>query len=119
METVDERHIKAGRPPKTIKKDIRAAVRFSRTEYFIVQTKAGKAGVKVSAYIREVAINATLKPRLNEEERQFVRQLIGISNNLNQLAKKAHQEGLLSAMQYFETFRSEIDTLLNRIRHAQ
>ncbi len=119
METVEERHIKAGRPLKTIKKDIRAAVRFSRTEYFIVQTKAAKAGIKVSAYIREVAVNATIKPRLNEEERQFVRQLIGISNNLNQLAKKAHQEGLLSALQYFEAFRDEIDKLLKRIRHAE
>ncbi len=119
METVDKRHIKAGRPPKTIKKDIRTAVRFSRTEYFIVQTKAGKAGIKVSAYIREVAVNATVKPRFSEEERQFVRQLIGISNNLNQLAKKSHQEGLLSAMQYFETFRNEIDKLLTRMRHAQ
>ncbi len=118
MENVEKRYSKAGRPLKTVKRDIRAAVRFSRTEYFIVQTKAVKAGFKVSAYIREVAINSTVKPRFSEEERQFVRQLIGISNNLNQLAKKAHQEGLLSAMQYFEMFRNEIDKLLTSIRHA-
>ncbi len=119
METVEERHIKAGRPPKTVKKDMRTAVRFSRTEYFIVQTKANEAGIKVSAYIREVAVNASVKPRLSEEERQFVRQLIGISNNINQLAKKAHQEGLFSALQYFETFRNDIDKLLTRIRHVE
>ncbi len=119
MEIVEDRHIKAGRPPKPVKKDIRTAVRFSRTEYFIVQTKADRAGTKVSAYIREVAVHATVKPRLDEEERQFVCQLIDISNNLNQLAKKAHQEGLLSALQYFETFRNEIDKLLTRIRHAE
>src|SRR3954467_10815399 len=89
METVQERHLKAGRPLKTIKRDIRTAVRFSKTEYFIVQTKAGKVGLKVSAYIREVAINTEIKPRLNEEERQFVRQLIGMSNNINQLGKES------------------------------
>lgn len=50
METVEERHIKAGRPPKPVKKDIRIAVRFSKTEYFIVQTKAGKAGISFSLY---------------------------------------------------------------------
>jgi mobilization protein NikA len=118
MESVEQKHVKAGRPLKTIKKDIRAAVRFSKTEYFIVQTKADKAGLKISAYIREVAINTEIKPRLSDEERQFVRQLIGISNNINQLAKTAHKEGLVSALQYFEIFKIAIDDFLNRFRHA-
>src|SRR5690349_15384487 len=118
METVEERHIKAGRPLKTVKKDIRAAVRFSKAEYFIVQTKAGKAGLKVSAYIREVTINATVKPRLSDEDRQIARKLAGISNNANQLAKTAHKDGMLSALQYFETFKTAVDDFLNRFRHA-
>ena len=55
-----------------IKRDIRTAVRFSKTEHFIVQTKAGKIVLKVSAYIREVTINTEVKPRLNEEVKQKV-----------------------------------------------
>ena len=117
-EIVAEKHLKAGRPLKTVKRDIRAAVRFGKTEYFIVQTKAGKAGLKVSTYIREVAINEQVKSRLSEEDRQIARKLAGFSNNINQLAKTAHKEGMLSAMQYFETLKVFIDELLNRFRNA-
>ena len=118
MESVGQKHVKAGRPLKTVKRDIRAAVRFSKTEYFIVQTKADKAGLKISAYIREVAINTEIKPRLSDEDRQIARKLAGISNNINQLAKTAHREGMFSALQYFESFRSGIDSFLNKFRHA-
>ena len=117
-EVVEEKQLKAGRPLKTVKRDIRAAVRFSKTEYFIVQTKAGKAGLKVSAYIREVAINAQVKSRLSNDDRQTARELAGFSNNINQVAKTAHKEGILSAMQYFETIKTVIDEVLNRFRHA-
>src|SRR3954470_6538493 len=113
-------HIKrAGRPVKATKKDIRAAVRFSKTEDFIVRQKAAKAGLKVSAYVRQMVLIGKLTNRLSEEERQFVRQLIGMSNNLNQLAKNSHQEGMLRTMLYFEAFRNQIDSLLKKLNHGQ
>jgi hypothetical protein len=37
MEPVKRKKREAGRPAKIIKKEIRAAVRFSKTEYFIVR----------------------------------------------------------------------------------
>lgn len=60
METVRENKKPAGRPAKGIKKDIRTAIRFSKTEYFIVRQKATKAGIKVSAYIRQIAIEGAV-----------------------------------------------------------
>lgn len=119
METVRENKKPGGRPAKSIKKDIRTAIRFSKTEYFIVRQKAAKAGIKVSGYIRQIAIAGMVTNRLSEEERQFVRQLIGMSNNLNQLAKNSHQEGMLKTMFYFESFRNQIDSLLKKLNHDQ
>jgi hypothetical protein len=116
METVRVKRKKAGRPAKTIKKEIRACVRFTRPEYFTIKEKAAKAGLKVSAYIRQVAIYATVTPRLTDEERKFVRQLIGMANNLNQLAKSCHQEGALRAMLYFEGYRASMDDILNKLK---
>jgi uncharacterized protein YmfQ (DUF2313 family) len=113
----NKKHV--GRPVKSIKKEIRAAIRFSKTEYFIIRQKATKAGIKISAYIRQSAIEGTVTNRLNEEERHFVRQLIGMSNNLNQLAKNSHIEGMLRTMFYFESFRNQIDSLLKRLNHDQ
>jgi succinylglutamate desuccinylase len=119
METVKENKKPGGRPAKSIKKDIRTAIRFSKTEYFIVRQKALKAGLKVSAYIRQIAIEGVVTNRLSEEERHFVRQLIGTSNNLNQLAKNSHQEGMLKTMFYFESFRNQIDSLLKKLNHGK
>jgi hypothetical protein len=116
METVSMKRKKAGRPAKAIKKEVRACVRFTRPEYFIIKEKAAKAGRTASAYLRQVAIYATVTTRLTEEERQFVRQLIGMANNLNQLAKSCHQEGALRAMLYFENYRRELDDILKKLR---
>lgn len=116
METVRKKKKKAGRPAKIIKREVRASVRFTKTEYFIIREKAAKAGVKVSEYIRQTAINANIKTRLSPEEREFAKQLIGMSNNINQLAKACHQEGLLQAMVYFENYRNHLDDILKKLK---
>jgi hypothetical protein len=116
MEKMIMQRKKAGRPAKAIKKETRTTVRFSKTEFFIITEKADKAGINLSDYIRQAAIQREIKPRLTDEDRHFVRQLIGMANNLNQLAKLCYQEGILRGMAYFETFRQKIDDILKRLK---
>jgi len=94
MEILREKTKKAGRPAKTIKKDIRTAVRFRKAEFFVIRQKGTRAGVKPSAFIRQKAIEGVVSNKLSEEDRHFVRQLIGMANNLNQLAKNSFREGM-------------------------
>jgi len=54
--------------------------------------------------------------RTNEEERHFYRQSSGMSENLNQLTKKAHQEGILTAVFLFEKYRDRLDESLEKLR---
>ena len=116
METENSKKRKPGRPGKIIKKEVRAAVRFTPHEYFIVQEKAAQSGRSTSAYIRQAAIQAKIIQRLTEEEVQLIRQLAGISANINQLTKLSHQEGFYNTMKYFETYRQKIDVLLNKFK---
>lgn len=116
METVNKKQKKAGRPLKVIKKEVRACVRFTKYEYFIIKEKAAQAGVNASVYIRQTAIHSKIIPRLTEEQIQFVRQLVGMSTNLNQVAKVCHREGLFEAMQYFENYRNLIDGALKKLK---
>ena len=97
-----------GGPKKAVKREIIKGVRFTKVEYFVIKQKASKAGIGITIYIREMALEGQVIARLNEEERQFVRQLVGMANNLNQLTKKAHQEGLLTAMMMFEKYRKQL-----------
>lgn len=116
MEPVRKKQKKVGRPAKAIKKEIRACVRFTRHEYFIIREKAAQAGVNASEYIRQTAIRAKINSRLTAEEIQAARQLIGMSININQVAKVCHREGLVEAMQYFEQYRNQIDQLLKKLK---
>jgi len=111
----EKRH-SGGRPRKIIKRESGTGIRFTKAEYFVIKQKAFKAGMCVTSYIREMALNGNVTARASEEERHFIRQLMGISNNLNQLAKKAHQEGLLTAIMHFEKYRNTIDELLEKLK---
>ena len=63
-----------------------------------------------------MALQGKIISRLEEEERLFVRQLIGMANNLNQLTKKGHQEGLLTAVSLFEKYKNLVGELLEKLK---
>ncbi|MGZ6539931.1 MAG: plasmid mobilization protein [Bacteroidia bacterium] len=107
---------KGGRPKKVVRREIIKGIRFTKAEYYVIKQKASKAGTKVCFYIREMALNGKIVSRLNDDERLFVRQLIGMANNLNQLTKKGHQEGLLTAVMLFEKYKNLIDELLEKLK---
>ena len=106
-----------GRPKQPVKRETVTGVRFSKVEYFLVKRKAEKAGLGITVYIREMALNGQAIERMSEEDRQIVRQFVGISNNLNQLTKKAHQEGLLTAVMLFEKYRNKFDEFLEKMQN--
>jgi hypothetical protein len=116
MKQVEREKKKPGRPKKAVTRHRTTGIRFTKAEHFVITEKAKKAGVKLTTYIREMAINGQVKNRLTDEERGFVRQLIGMSNNLNQVARTCHEEGALTALRYFERYRNEIDVLLKQLR---
>lgn len=116
MVTVNKKQKRAGRPAKAIKKEIRACIRLTKYEYFIIKEKAKQAGIKASVYMRQTAIHTKVISGLTEEEVHIVRQLIGMSGNMNQVAKVCHRDGLFEAMQYFENYRNLIDTVLQKLQ---
>lgn len=116
MTTVSKSKKKTGRPIKPVKKEIRASVRFTRSEYFVIQQKAETAGMTTSQYMRQVAIYTIVTAKLTEEQWQALRKLIGMHNNINQIAKACHKEGVLSGMALFQGYRSEFDNILKTFR---
>jgi len=117
METVKRTKKKAGRPAKIIKRETRKTIRFSAKEYFIVKENAAKAGLKLTEYIRQTAIYATIKARLTAEERVMLKALIGMANNVNQIAKACHQESVLQAMYYFQSVIKDFDEILKKLKN--
>jgi len=112
-EEIKTKH-EGGRPKNANNRKVNKGIRFTEKEFFIIKENASRAGIKISSYIRQMALKGKITPRLNEEERHFVTQLTGMANNLNQLTKLGHQEGLLTAAMMFEKYRNQVDELLKK-----
>jgi hypothetical protein len=116
MQSAITKKKKTGRPKKTIKKEVRACVRFTQAEYAIIREKAIQAGLKAAPYLRLMANQSPFRSRLSEEQMQILRKLVGMSNNINQIAKICHQEGYRKAFVKFEEIRRDLDTILKMFR---
>jgi hypothetical protein len=116
MKHEEKKKRKAGRPAQIVKKEINASVRFSRAEYFIVKEKAASCGFSVSNYIRRASIYTKITPRLTKEEQHFVRQLVGMTNNMNQMAKACHREGLFESMVYFKNQLQQLNAIIKKLK---
>ena len=69
-------------------------VKFSKTDYETLRTRSRKANKRLAEYIRESALHSeVVQPRTEADLKEY-RTLVGMANNLNQLAKLSHQEGI-------------------------
>ena len=78
---------------------------FCREEYYSLKSKARLAGISLSEYIRMAIKNNEVKQRLSPEHLGYIRQLSGMANNINQIARKANAAG------YAETHRENRDMI--------
>ena len=84
---------KGGRPPtgRVRKLSKSVTVKFSKPSYEALKLRARKANRKLAEYIRESALNGEVVSGHNAETVAIAKHLIGMANNLNQLAKLSHQ----------------------------
>ena len=73
-------------------------------------------GAKPAEYIRECAVNGSIKSRLTSEEVKHIRVLSGMANNLNQLAKSANTYGYLHVETEAGHLMDEVDNIIKKIR---
>jgi hypothetical protein len=102
---------KGGRPTKRVKRSNHLMVRLTDTERFVIEGKAKSAGVKPSEWFRQAAKRAKVTARLSPKDMEALRPFSGLGNNLNQLMKLAHKDGLFIIVR-------ECSELLKRIAEA-
>ena len=106
-----------GRPTQPIKREKAMGVRLTGSERFIITQKAKRAGMTLTAYLRHMAIHGKLIERLNEEDRQNVRKLIQMTNEIHKLVVLADKEGMLKAIFKFEGLRHRIDNIIDQFNY--
>ena len=86
-----------GRPTVADGKRLSKAVtvKFSKKDYELLKVRSKKANKRMAEYVRESALQSeVVQPRTEADMKEF-RTLVGLANNLNQLTKMAHQDGIL------------------------
>ena len=78
------------RPRKTIVRSEVVKVRYTSTEKRLLRSFSDSVGITVSEYIRSKSLDYKLTTRLTQEEVAYLRVLIGMATNLNQIAKKVN-----------------------------
>lgn len=91
----------APRKPRELKRSHSIGLRFTKSEWALIEKNAELAGTTPTAIVRagalELTVRAIVARAWAEEERETYRALVGGMNNLNQLAKAAHLGTALQA----------------------
>jgi hypothetical protein len=103
---------KGGRPKVKVRHETHVKIRLTATERFMIETKAKDAGMRLSDWIRAAAKAAKVVARLKPEDLQIMRMLAGLANNLNQLTRLAHKDGILTIAIKCGNMLIEIDQAL-------
>jgi len=103
---------KGGRPKVKVRRETHVKVRMTATDRFMIAAKAKDAGMRLSDWIRAAARAAKVVARLKPEDLQIMRMLTGMANNLNQLTKLAHRDGILTIAIKCGNLLMEIDQAL-------
>ena len=92
---------KGGRPPKSASEKLkeRLTVKMAAADY----------------YARTALSRSVVRQRLTAEQMTLLRQLAGMANNLNQLARKANSAGYVQAAAECTALIEKIDTLIDQI----
>ena len=94
-ETNNQRH-KGGRPalPKARRRSKSVTVKFSKIDYETLRVRCRKVNRRMAEYSRESALQSEVVMPHTTEDASLYRDLAGMANNLNQLARLSHQTSL-------------------------
>ena len=87
-------------------------VKFSKKDYEILKVRSRKAKKRLAEYVRESALHTESSQPPTETETRDYHMLAGMANNLNQLTKMAHQDGIIYLY-------SPLDSLLVEITNVK
>ena len=110
-----------GRPTKraTEKKGYKVSLKMATEEYYSLKSKARLAGISLSEYVRSVVKKSEVRQRLSPEHLVYIRQLSGMANNINQIARKANAAGYAEACKEWGNRIDGLDNILKMRDNGQ
>ena len=119
-ETNSQRH-KGGRPalPKARRRSKSVTVKFSKIDYETLRVRCRKANQRLSEYIRESALQSEVVMPHTTESASLYRDLAGMANNLNQLARLSHQTSLYHTSRKVDEALDKVLAIISEYRQGK
>ena len=119
-ETNNQRH-KGGRPalPKARRRSKSVTVKFSKIDYETLRVRCRKANRRLSEYIRESALQSEVVMPHTTEAASLYRDLAGMANNLNQLARLSHQTSLYHTNRKVDEALDKVLAIISEYRQGK
>jgi hypothetical protein len=93
-------------------------VYFDAKNYRKLQAQCKRTDMSMSALVYELAVNGTVKEAVPKPVLKSLRDIAGMSNNLNQLARMAHVKGYNSVHDELMKFISQLNGLIAEVGNA-
>ena len=115
-----QRH-KGGRPalPKARRRSKSVTVKFSKIDYETLRVRCRKANQRLSEYIRESALQSEVVMPHTTESASLYRDLAGMANNLNQLARLSHQTSLYHTSRKVDEALDKVLAIISEYRQGK
>lgn len=81
----------------------------------LIMEKVNKSGLLISDYLQKSALEIPIKEKPSEEFYNAIKEIRYLSNNINQIATKAHALGYIDAVRYDNNFK-EINEFMIKIK---
>ena len=92
-------------------RSIKKQLWLNQNEDKILKGKASKAGLSESEFLRSIIKGYRIKEQPNEIILKFMRQLYGMANNINQIARDTNSFGIVRPEDY-EYIKEEISNFI-------
>ena len=91
-------------------------VKFSKKDYEMLMDRSRKAHLHLAEYIRTSVLHSEVRQPPTEASARDYHALVGMANNLNQLTKMAHQDGIFYLYSPLDSLLSEITNVIRTYR---
>ena len=84
---------KGGRPAKSLaeKRKYRLSLKLNTNEYLQLKSKSRTAGKNRCDFLRKLIFSSEIKQQFSPEQNDVVRNISGMANNLNQIARRVNR----------------------------
>ena len=90
-------------------------LRLTEQEYATLKRKSELAGLKMNPFLVSLINGCEIHPRAPDSCKALARQVAAVGNNLNQLAKMAHQQGFPGTKSKIMDLLDEFNKIITRI----